>query len=754
MRRRPALVRARLHTAEAVAAFLLTVGPASAKDQVTSYLNIQAPTQVAPDLVATVARIGVPESIDLKAGASIQEVVTRRCGGADPLYLKLLLEANSGLDIDDVVELRSSRSVLFPACATLPAARAQPIQSGDSIATIAKASQIPLNLDRIEAAAKRPPSEPSTIKAPPPPTVAMPPGGTNALKTIQYEKTKEIILKTQTGDKASQKYMQELSKNYYSAVNTQAFIDANKASDPRRLQPGQTITLPGAEPTWSTIRLRPGIAPEAAIQAVSDAIAATGVSPADRVEPAKLASLIAPVDKDVDAFCAAPVPPSSSWPLKISELVEVLASNKEEMAQRKVEQKTQKATILILDSGFDFFDNPGMAFSSGYLVRVKGQDLPKGGGPTPANYNGVNLNTKQNTPVSLQGFPDRWHGLGVAGVAVGGRPLEPLRRFAPLPIGVAFANVVRRTENRYEISPDTLFQAVEFAAKNDIPIINVSLSIDQRSAALEMALKRRGEEILLVSAAGNDGRRMEPDALWPAALGGNTENGDGATIVTVGAHDGQGNRATFSRYSAKTVDLLAPGCRVPTYTGEEVDGGKLRIRPASLTGTSFAAPVVSFVAALLHNEGLSVREIKARLLTSVDAHDGFDKVVFSRGVLNATKALAVWHDLVEVRVGDRTKIRLGQVQNKDALLTLCEEDFRLSEVRKLAFTAKDGQPPDLHLWKAGSNPTIPAAMERWNLCPAKDVSNQSITFTDSRTGDTEEIRLSTLVDYVPAWYPR
>src|SRR5438046_2313411 len=80
--------------------------------------------------------------------------------------------------------------------------------------------------------------------------------------------------------------------------------------------------------------------------------------------------------------------------------------------------------------------------------------------------------------------------------------------------------------------------------------------------------------------------------------------------IGVAAHDERGHLACFSHYGGRTIDLAAPGVAIEST----IRGGT-----AVLNGTSQAAPLVSFAAALLAS--MDVREpivIKRRLLASVD----------------------------------------------------------------------------------------------------------------------------------------
>ncbi len=127
--------------------------------------------------------------------------------------------------------------------------------------------------------------------------------------------------------------------------------------------------------------------------------------------------------------------------------------------------------------------------------------------------------------------------------------------------------------------------AIVFAADNGARIINLSLGGPSASALLEDAVNYAvNKGVLLIGAAGNT---SSAQTLYPAAY---------APVVAVGSVDSNLQRSSFS---SSTVDLYAPGRDILTTSS---DGSTRRV-----TGTSFAAPVVTGVAALEMAVGRSLR---------------------------------------------------------------------------------------------------------------------------------------------------
>jgi hypothetical protein len=97
------------------------------------------------------------------------------------------------------------------------------------------------------------------------------------------------------------------------------------------------------------------------------------------------------------------------------------------------------------------------------------------------------------------------------------------------------------------------------------------------------------------------------------------------------------------------VELAAYGCKVPVYEFNKNEG-RYAIVPKS--GTSMAAPLVSFAAALLQGQtALSPAIIKKRLLISADYEPDLKRRVKNNAKLNIARSLALFHDVVQLKGG-------------------------------------------------------------------------------------------------------
>jgi len=211
-------------------------------------------------------------------------------------------------------------------------------------------------------------------------------------------------------------------------------------------------------------------------------------------------------------------------------------------------------------------------------------------------------------------YDDNGHGTHVAGVALGAGKLNPqLAGVAPQAALVAFKVLDIGGSGDISNAIAAIDEAIARKQEFNIRILNLSFAVEGSSNgrdALSMACNRAvSNGIVVIAAAGNDG----PDTRTigtPAAA---------SSVITVGAGADLGEKgfylADFSSRGPTTdgrikPDLWGPGVQIRSPRVRFGVGGY-----SSVSGTSFAAPFVSGVVALMldSNAGLNPGKIKSIL---------------------------------------------------------------------------------------------------------------------------------------------
>ena len=172
--------------------------------------------------------------------------------------------------------------------------------------------------------------------------------------------------------------------------------------------------------------------------------------------------------------------------------------------------------------------------------------------------------------------------------------------------------------------------AINYAESQGIQILNLSAS--WTSATVYPYYNRELESViqnysgLVICAAGNDEQNNNTNTLHPG-------NYNLPNLITVGASNVNDSMHEESNYGKNTVDLFAPGKEIyTTFINHEY---------IMIGGTSFAAPYVTGVAALLlsAHPDLLPCEIKDTILSNVDLVGSLTDYCVTGGRLNAYNAL-------------------------------------------------------------------------------------------------------------------
>jgi type VII secretion-associated serine protease mycosin len=171
---------------------------------------------------------------------------------------------------------------------------------------------------------------------------------------------------------------------------------------------------------------------------------------------------------------------------------------------------------------------------------------------------------------------------------------------------------------------DDLATAIGDAVARHAQVINISQGGADTSPGLESAVAGAiAHGVVVVASAGNDGANGAVHVVYPAAIPG---------VLAVGASDRDDDRADFSQ-AGSFVGVSAPGVDMVSDvpgSGQCVDNG-----------TSFAAPYVAAVAALIRGKhpDWSVREVVAQIEQTAERPGRGRTDALGWGVVDPVKAL-------------------------------------------------------------------------------------------------------------------
>ena len=169
--------------------------------------------------------------------------------------------------------------------------------------------------------------------------------------------------------------------------------------------------------------------------------------------------------------------------------------------------------------------------------------------------------------------------------------------------------------------------AISYALAKGAKVINTSWGSDAPDPALAAAIQQaRAAGALIVAAVGNHGRDVDAAPTYPSAF----PEDNVIAVMGTNYHDAADS---LSNYGVLNTDLGAPSLNILT---SGVGGGDTEI-----SGTSFAAPLVSGTAALIWaaRPTLSYLEVKQAVLDGVDVLPGLQGRTATGGRLNVRRSL-------------------------------------------------------------------------------------------------------------------
>lgn len=235
------------------------------------------------------------------------------------------------------------------------------------------------------------------------------------------------------------------------------------------------------------------------------------------------------------------------------------------------------------------------------------------------------------------------HGTLVAGI-IAARPAAGVGFAGVAPQAQIFA--VKVAEGECLTSADAIAAGIEAAIRHGASVVNVSITSETDSPALRQAvLDAQAHSVVVVAASGNDAASGNPTE-YPAALPG---------VLAVAAVDADGKATAFSG-SGEQIAVAAPGDAI-TAPGARADRFGII---AGAAGTSFAAPYVAGVAALVRaaHPDLSASQVVRRIEATADRSGAAPDPRLGWGVVDPYAAVTAVLPAERARVSPPSPSRL------------------------------------------------------------------------------------------------
>lgn len=375
----------------------------------------------------------------------------------------------------------------------------------------------------------------------------------------------------------------------------------------------------------------------------------------------------------------------SEWgtPAFIKAFRDAVASSRERKAELDESPHNRHTNVLVLDGGFFRFENQSFG---------------------DANWAGLVRRDQHSDAASLDGMPEdriekTIHGTAVTSIALGGPGLMNINGELGLPITINAMPI-------YRAEPSGVPGGIDHRLIRDVAgaidaaeahIVNMSFgSVNDNDANLRKIKEKflNKHAPLLIVAAGNlgnndapEGRTITSTRIAPQKWGTlDADGGGGFNMIVVAALDPQpapSKLAWFSNFGDNVVVLGAPGCNIAALRATN----EATYVKDSFNGTSFAAPIVSFVAATVRAVMPAGRRtapwVRARLLATADIEFGVSEGEIESGrVLNPVAAVRVYEDVVTLAepLGDHGKLLTGQISRMSGstnlnMISVCETGF-------------------------------------------------------------------------------
>lgn len=292
---------------------------------------------------------------------------------------------------------------------------------------------------------------------------------------------------------------------------------------------------------------------------------------------------------------------------------------------------TAKTIVAVIDTGLDynhgvFKDSNGLWINQAELNGQPGVD--DDGNGYVDDVRGWNFFARNSYVMD-----DNEHGTHVAGIVLGtGMDIfeKPIRESRIQVMPLKFLD-----QNGSGSTSDAIL-AMMYAIRNGAKVINNSWGGGSYSRSLHEAYTYAyNHNVVVVSAAGNDGNNIDSVPMYPAAL-------DTPSNITVASTTDSDYLSSFSNFSAQgLVHVAAPGSNIWSTVPPKGFSCNAPGCFKYMSGTSMAAPFVAGLAALAIREApqLSAYQIKGIILGSVDTKASLSGRVQTSGRVNALKSI-------------------------------------------------------------------------------------------------------------------
>lgn len=247
---------------------------------------------------------------------------------------------------------------------------------------------------------------------------------------------------------------------------------------------------------------------------------------------------------------------------------------------------------------------------------------------------------------------DNGHGTHVAGIISANNPKKNIRGIAPQ----ADLYSIKALDAFGYGTTASLIDGVEWAIKNKVDILNMSVTTDNDDQALKKVLDQAYQSgMLIVAAVGNNGHKPDKSVRFPAKY---------ESVIAVSAVTNSLKRMNDSAMGPE-VEIAAPGEAVYStyplshdYFDDKVDGYSI------LSGTSMATPHVTGILALYKERFPQKTNDELRKLLRENAKDLGEKGKDSSFGYGLVQYQNIFSDTVKLTVGQEVgRLKLSTTQN-------------------------------------------------------------------------------------------